>query len=140
MKSCCLWQVDCARSGITADSRRSTFLFEFRLKTAKMWITRVWNPFPEFPDLLQVLQEKVRQNVIWGYWRLTGNSPSPFYLVTGEVSSGTPPVGFASKFDWFSLHPVIPDLTFRHSGLDPESLDNMCKTGNFTHISSVLAN
>ena len=41
---------------------------------------------------------------------------------------------------WFSLHPVIPDLTFRHSGLDPESLKNMCKTGGFTHISSVLAN
>ncbi len=32
-----------------------------------MWITRVWNPLSEFPDLLQVLQEKVRQNVIWGY-------------------------------------------------------------------------
>jgi hypothetical protein len=32
-----------------------------------MWIAGVWNPFLEFPDLLQVLQEKVRQNVIWGY-------------------------------------------------------------------------
>ena len=32
-----------------------------------MWIAGVWNPLSEFPDLLQVLQEKVRQNVIWGY-------------------------------------------------------------------------
>ena len=28
-----------------------------------MWIAGVWNPYLEFPDLLQVLQEKVRQNV-----------------------------------------------------------------------------
>ena len=68
MKSCCLGKVDCTRSGIIAGSGRSTFLLGFRPKIVKMWITRVWNPLSEFPDLLQVLQEKVRQNVIWGYW------------------------------------------------------------------------
>ena len=90
-------QDDCTPSGISTSQLRSTFLFEFRLKIVRMWITRVWNPLSEFPYFLQVLQEKVRQNVIWGYWRWTGNSPSPFYLVTGEVSPGTPPVGFASE-------------------------------------------
>jgi hypothetical protein len=39
-----------------------------------MWIAGVWNPLSEFPDLLQVLQEKVRQNVIWGY-ESTGEMP-----------------------------------------------------------------
>ena len=32
-----------------------------------MWIAGVWNPLSECPNLLQVLQKKVRQNVIWGY-------------------------------------------------------------------------
>jgi hypothetical protein len=45
-----------------------------------MWITGGWNPLFELPDPLQVLQKKVRQYVTWGYWRWTGNSPSPFYL------------------------------------------------------------
>jgi len=67
MKSCSLWQVDCTRSGIMAGSGRSTFLLGFRPKMMLMWITRVWNPLSEFPNLLQVLQKKVRQNVIWGY-------------------------------------------------------------------------
>ena len=39
-----------------------------------MWIAGVWNPFLEFPYLLQVLQEKVRQNVVWGYWKVTKKS------------------------------------------------------------------
>jgi hypothetical protein len=34
-----------------------------------MLIAGVWNLFLEFPDLLQVLQEKVRQKVVWGYWK-----------------------------------------------------------------------
>jgi len=32
-----------------------------------MWITGVWNPLFEFPDLLQVFQEKVRYYITWGY-------------------------------------------------------------------------
>ena len=40
----------------------------------------------------------------------------------------------------FHCTSVIPGLTFRHSGFEPGSLENMCKAGGFTHISSVLAN
>ena len=32
-----------------------------------MWITRVWNPLFEFPNPFQVLKEKVRYFITWGY-------------------------------------------------------------------------
>jgi hypothetical protein len=41
-----------------------------------MWITGIWNPLSEFPDILQILQEKVRQNVIWGYNKGLANRQS----------------------------------------------------------------
>ena len=57
----------CTPSGKTACFRGAFLIINLLLKILKMRITGVWNPFSEFPDLLQVLQEKVRQNVIWGY-------------------------------------------------------------------------
>ena len=85
-----------------------------------MWIAGVWNPFLEFPDLLQVLQEKVRQNVIWGYENARlrpgifdlrpKRNPAPsgaaFFYPRRYAAAprgcrrktpGPPPVGFASE-------------------------------------------
>ena len=89
-----------------------------------MWIAGVWNPLSEFPDLLQVLQEKVRQNVIWGYENARlrpgifdlrpKRNPAPsgaaFFYPRRYAAAprgcrgktpGLPPVGFAfrKKFD-----------------------------------------
>ena len=53
-----------------------------------MWLAGVWNPFLEFPDLLQVLQEKVRQNVIWGYEKASPRRRCFFVLCPAPVACG----------------------------------------------------
>lgn len=57
-----------------------------------MWITRVWNPLFELPDSLQILQEKVRYYVTWGYelrGQLTFESPSSNNQILGEAREHT---------------------------------------------------
>ena len=57
-----------------------------------MWIAGVWNPLSEFPNLLEVLQKKVRQNVIWGYEKA---SPlAVLFRYTPHEESGTDGAAF----------------------------------------------
>ena len=60
-------KLSCTPSGKTGCFKVSFFLFRQLLKIMQLWITGVWNPSFEFADPLQVLQEKVRQYVTWGY-------------------------------------------------------------------------
>jgi hypothetical protein len=61
-----------------------------------MWIAGVWNPFLEFPDLLQVLQEKVRQNVIWGYTKGFATSARPLSSWIEQFPLGLVKIGSCS--------------------------------------------
>ena len=121
----------CTPSGISTSQLRSTFLFGFWLEIVKMWIAGVWNPFSEFPDLLQVLQEKVRQNVIWGYEKASQQrcffdirpkrNPAPsgaafFYPRASRCPEGRP-----------GEDPRTPSRRLRLRGLEPivfQSSDN----------------
>lgn len=61
-----------------------------------MRITRVWNPFFEFPYTLQILQKKVRYCVTWGYEKSQAAEPGLFVFMI-ERSFGLAERGYCYR-------------------------------------------